>query len=124
MLCHPVVLAHKFLLFPISCTPILFRRHIWKPAERASRRVLAAFALVSVQSQSNVEMLGSVAGILVLAAAAALAQKPPGRCPESYGVQTYPNENACDRFYKVRKDIKSGKTPGRPHKAKKHFDLN
>ena len=23
-------------------------------------------------------------------------------CPESYGVQTYPDEKYCDRFYKVR----------------------
>ena len=50
-------------------------------------------------------MFGSVVGILILVAAAAVAQKPPGRCPEDYGVQTYPNEYACDRFYKVRKGI-------------------
>ena len=48
----------------------------------------------------------AVVGILALFAAAAVAQKPPGRCPEDYGVQTYPNEYACDRFYKVRKGIK------------------
>ena len=42
----------------------------------------------------------SVVGILILAAAVA-AQAPPGRCPEDYGVQTYPHEAACDRFYKV-----------------------
>ena len=48
-----------------------------------------------------VEMLQqSVVGILILAAAVA-AQAPPGRCPEDYGVQTYPHEAACDRFYKV-----------------------
>ena len=23
-------------------------------------------------------------------------------CPEPYGVQTYPNEQYCDKFYKVR----------------------
>ena len=46
-------------------------------------------------------MFQSVVGILILASAVA-AQRPPGRCPEDYGVQTYPNEAACDRFYKVR----------------------
>ena len=51
-----------------------------------------------------VEMLQqSVVGILILAAAVA-AQAPPGRCPEDYGVQTYPHEAACDRFYKVRRE--------------------
>ena len=50
-----------------------------------------------------VEMIQSVVGTLILASAVA-AQRPPGRCPEDYGVQTYPNEAACDRFYKVREE--------------------
>ena len=49
-----------------------------------------------------VKMFQSVVGILILAAAAVTAQRPPGRCPEDYGVQTYAHEAACDRFYKVR----------------------
>merc|ERR1712027_264769 len=52
-----------------------------------------------------VEMLQqSVVGILILAAAVA-AQAPPGRCPEDYGVQTYPHEAACDRFYKCENGL-------------------
>ena len=25
----------------------------------------------------------------------------PGTCPEPYGIQTYPDEKYCDKFYKV-----------------------
>ena len=67
---------------------------------------LAAFALVSIQSpfvRTTVKMFQSVAVVLMLAAAASAAS--PGRCPENYGVQVYPNEAACDRFYKVRRGM-------------------
>jgi hypothetical protein len=37
--------------------------------------------------------------LLLSLAAGALAQQG-GSCPEAYGVQTYPSENSCDRFYK------------------------
>ena len=29
------------------------------------------------------------------------AQYADGGCPEPYGVQTYPDEKYCDKFYKV-----------------------
>ena len=47
--------------------------------------------------------------IVVLAAPAAWAQSS-SYCPEKYGVQTYANEEYCDKFYKVsrRKKKKSG----------------
>ena len=32
-----------------------------------------------------------------------LAQYPAGACPEPYGIQTYPDEKYCDKFYKVNK---------------------
>ena len=32
-----------------------------------------------------------------------LAQYPAGACPEPYGIQTYPDEKYCDKFYKVIK---------------------
>ena len=32
-----------------------------------------------------------------------LAQYPAGACPEPYGIQTYPDEKYCDKFYKVKK---------------------
>ena len=34
-----------------------------------------------------------------------LAQYPAGACPEPYGIQTYPDEKYCDKFYKVIKWI-------------------
>ena len=37
--------------------------------------------------------------IVVVVATLSAAQRG---CPESYGVQTYPDEKYCDRFYKVR----------------------
>ncbi len=40
-----------------------------------------------------------LSGLLMLAAAAATAQQYAG-CPEPYGVQTYPHETYCDKFYK------------------------
>ena len=30
------------------------------------------------------------------------AQYPAGTCPEPYGIQTYPDEKYCDKFYKVK----------------------
>ena len=30
------------------------------------------------------------------------AQYAAGSCPEPYGVQTYPDEKYCDKFYKVQ----------------------
>ena len=40
--------------------------------------------------------------IAVLALAGlAYGQYGDARCPESYGVQTYPDEQYCDRFWKV-----------------------
>ena len=30
------------------------------------------------------------------------AQYAAGTCPEPYGVQTYPDEKYCDKFYKVQ----------------------
>merc|ERR1719507_2316933 len=44
-------------------------------------------------------MLQSVVGFLLILAAAAQAASP-GRCPENYGVQTYADDYACDRFFK------------------------
>ncbi len=38
--------------------------------------------------------------LLALAFATATAQYAGG-CPEPYGVQTYPDEKYCDKFYKV-----------------------
>ena len=37
--------------------------------------------------------------IVVVVATLSAAQRG---CPESYGVQTYPDEKYCDRFYKGR----------------------
>jgi len=39
---------------------------------------------------------------LIIASALAFAAVDAQRCPEQYGVQTYPNEEYCDRYYKVR----------------------
>ena len=38
--------------------------------------------------------------IAIVLALATLSVAQRG-CPESYGVQTYPDEKYCDRFYKV-----------------------
>ena len=49
------------------------------------------------------EMLGFryQISITIVVALATLSVAQRG-CPESYGVQTYPDEKYCDRFYKVR----------------------
>ena len=50
----------------------------------------------------QIEMLGFryqiIIAIVVAVATLSVAQRG---CPESYGVQTYPDEKYCDRFYKV-----------------------
>ena len=43
-------------------------------------------------------MLGFKLTILSALAAVSMAQHG---CPEPYGVQTYPDEKYCDRFFKV-----------------------
>ena len=40
--------------------------------------------------------------IITIAVALATLSVAQRGCPESYGVQTYPDEKYCDRFYKVR----------------------
>ena len=38
---------------------------------------------------------------LSMLAIQAAAQGPGGGCPEPYGVQTYPDDKYCDKFYLV-----------------------
>ncbi len=46
-------------------------------------------------------MLLRVLTIAAFATVGVYGQYRGGGCPEQYGVQVYPHEGACDRFYKV-----------------------
>ena len=41
-------------------------------------------------------------GLSILVASIAFSSAQHG-CPEPYGVQTYPDEKYCDRFFKVKR---------------------
>ena len=40
--------------------------------------------------------------LFLLAGLAFIGLTQAQSCPEPYGVQTYPNEQYCDKFYKVK----------------------
>ena len=44
--------------------------------------------------------------LFLLAGLAFIGLAKAQSCPEPYGVQTYPNEQYCDKFYKVQNILK------------------
>ena len=56
------------------------------------------------------------------AAAAPSSYAPKGHCPEPYGVQTYPHEQYCDKFFKV--SISHTRTNVKYANCQRHFSIN
>lgn len=61
------------------------------------------------ENKSETRRMASVArtsmlGLAVVLLSFSTSARGQG-CPEQYGVQTYPNEQYCDRFYKVRSKV-------------------
>ncbi len=80
-------------------------RKLWQLLVRTDRTFLRSIKLGGQSSFGRRLGKMSLSGLLVtflgLIVSFALGQRNDGHCPEKFGVQTYPHEGSCDKFYKV-----------------------